>query len=166
MRLAWDIARRYLAPRRGGRFLSFITWVALGGVTVGVTALVVVIAVMTGAQEIFQEKILDVNAHVIVLEYSDNLRMGEWQPVLDSIRKVDGVVSAAPFALTKVVLARGDYGQAADLYGIDVDALGDAATGIEERIQSGSLPLGETDSGLPPMLMGSGLAEVSSPATP
>jgi lipoprotein-releasing system permease protein len=159
MRLAWDVARRYLAPRRGGRFLSFITWVALGGVTVGVTALIVVIAVMTGAKEDFQEKILDVNAHVIVLEYSDNLRMGSWQPVLDSIREVEGVVSATPFALTKVVLARGEYGQAADLYGIDVDALGDAATGIEERIQSGSLPLGETESGLPPMLMGSQLAD-------
>ena len=51
MRLAWDVARRYLAPRRGGRFLSFITWVSLGGVTVGVTALIVVIAVMTGAKE-------------------------------------------------------------------------------------------------------------------
>jgi len=55
MRLAWDVARRYLAPRRGGRFLSFITWVSLGGVTVGVTALIVVIAVMSGAREDFQE---------------------------------------------------------------------------------------------------------------
>ena len=49
MKLAWDVARRYLAPRRGGRFLSFITWISLGGVTVGVTALIVVIAVMSGA---------------------------------------------------------------------------------------------------------------------
>ncbi len=159
MRLAWDIARRYLAPRRGGRFLSFITWVALGGVTVGVTALIVVIAVMTGAKEDFQERILDVNAHVIVLEYSDNLRMGDWHPVLDSIRKVPGVVSATPFALTKVVLARDKYGQAADLYGIDVGELGEAATGIEERIRSGNLPLGETESGLPPILVGSELAD-------
>ena len=44
MKLAWEIARHYLAPRRGGRFLSFITWISLGGVTVGVTALGVVIA--------------------------------------------------------------------------------------------------------------------------
>jgi len=160
MRLAWDVARRYLAPRRGGRFLSFITWVSLGGVTVGVTALIVVIAVMSGAKEDFQEKILDANPHVLVLEYSGgSLRMGNWRPVLDSIRAVEGVVSATPFALTKVVLNREDYGYAADLYGIDVDALGDAATGIEERIRSGSLPLGETDSGLPPLLVGSRLAE-------
>ncbi len=78
MRLAWDVARRYLAPRRGGRFLSFITWVSLGGVTVGVTALIVVIAVMTGAKEDFQEKILDVNPHVLVLEYSRGA-LSEWR---------------------------------------------------------------------------------------
>jgi lipoprotein-releasing system permease protein len=160
MRLAWDVARRYLAPRRGGRFLSFITWVSLGGVTVGVTALIVVIAVMSGAREDFQEKILDANPHVLVLEYSSSLRMGKWRPVLDSIREVEGVVSATPFALTKVVLrTEDDYGQAADLYGIDVDALTDGATGIEERIRSGNLPLGETESGFPPLLVGSRLAE-------
>jgi len=160
MRLAWDVARRYLAPRRGGRFLSFITWVSLGGVTVGVTALIVVIAVMSGAREDFQEKILDANPHVLVLEYSSSLRMGKWRPVLDTIREVEGVVSATPFALTKVVLrTEDDYGQAADLYGVDVGALGNAATGIEERIRSGSLPLGETESGFPPLLVGSRLAE-------
>jgi lipoprotein-releasing system permease protein len=159
MRLAWDVARRYLAPRRSGRFLSFITWVSLGGVTVGVTALIVVIAVMSGAKEDFQEKILDANPHVLVLEYSNSLRMGNWRPVLDSVRGVEGVVSATPFALTKVVLTRDDYGNAADLYGIDVESLGDAATGIEERIRSGTLPLDDTESGYPPLLVGSRLAE-------
>ena len=161
MRLAWDVAHRYLAPRRGGRFLSFITWVSLGGVTVGVTALIVVIAVMSGAKEDFQEKILDANPHVLVLEYSNgSLRMGDWRPLLDSIRGAEGVVSATPFALTKVVLRnQEEYGQAADLYGIDVASLGQAATGIEEKIRTGELPLGETESGLPPLLVGSGLAE-------
>ncbi len=126
----------------------------------GVTALIVVIAVMSGAREDFQEKILDANPHVLVLEYSSSLRMGKWRPVLDSIREVEGVVSATPFALTKVVLrTEDDYGQAADLYGIDVDALTDGATGIEERIRSGNLPLGETESGFPPLLVGSRLAE-------
>jgi lipoprotein-releasing system permease protein len=160
MRLAWDVARRYLAPRRRGRFLSFITWVSLGGVTVGVTALIVVIAVMSGAREDFQEKILDANPHVLVLEYSSSLRMGNWRPVLDTIREVEGVVSATPFALTKVVLrTEDDYGQAADLYGVDIGSLGGSATGIEDRIRSGSLPLGETESGFPPLLVGSRLAE-------
>jgi lipoprotein-releasing system permease protein len=159
MKLAWDVARRYLAPRRGGRFLSFITWVALGGVTVGVTALIVVIAVMTGAKEDFQEKILDVNPHVTVLEAGSSLRMSDWRNVLDTIRGIEGVASATPFALTQVVLRTSfDYGQPAQLYGIDIGTLGDAATGIEERIRDGALPLDTTASGLPPILVGTELA--------
>ena len=159
MRLSWEIARRYLAPRRGGRFLSFITWISLGGVTVGVTALIVVIAVMTGAQEDFQEKILDANPHVLVMEHSSSLRMGNWRPVLDTVRSVEGVVSATPFVLTKVALQRGDYAQAADLYGVALEELGEAVTGIEARIRTGILPLGETESGFPPLLLGDDLAE-------
>lgn len=159
MRLAWDVARRYLAPRRGGRFLSFITWVSLGGVTVGVTALIVVIAVMTGAQEDFQEKILEANPHVLILEHGSSLRMGDWRPVLDTVREMRGVVSATPFVLTKVVLVLGDYSQAADLYGVETESLGEAATGIEERIRSGTLSLDDTESGLPPLLVGSRLAD-------
>ena len=111
MRLAWDVARRYLAPRRGGQFLSFITWISLGGVTVGVTALIVVIAVMTGAKEDFQEKILESNPHVLVLEQSSSLRMSNWRPVLDTIKGARGVVSATPFVLTKVtIVLRRSYG--------------------------------------------------------
>ena len=159
MKLAWDVARRYLAPRRGGRFLSFITWVALGGVTVGVTALIVVIAVMTGAKEDFQEKILEVNPHVTVLESGSSLRMNDWRTVLDTIRAIEGVASATPFALTQVVLRTSfDYSQPAQLYGIDIGTLGDAATGIEERIRDGALPLEGTESGFPPILVGSELA--------
>lgn len=127
----------------------------------GVTALIVVIAVMTGAKEDFQEKILDVNPHVLVLEYFGGaLRMQEWRPVLDSIRKVEGVVTATPFALTQVALTTAnDYAQPAQIYGIDLESLGEAATGIEDRIRSGELSLGGTESGLPPLLVGSGLAE-------
>jgi lipoprotein-releasing system permease protein len=159
MRLAWEIARRYLAPKKGERFLSFITWISLGGVTVGVTALVLVIAVMTGAQEEFQEKILETNPHILVMEYGGSLRMGNWRAIQDSVRAVEEVVSATPFILTKVMLVRGDYSQSADLYGVAINEMGEAATGIEEMIQSGELTLGETESGLPPVLVGNHLAD-------
>jgi lipoprotein-releasing system permease protein len=159
MKLAWEIARRYLAPRKGGQFLSFITWISLGGVTVGVTALIVVIAVMTGAQEDFQDKILEANPHILLMEYSSSLRMGNWESLMDSVKTVDGVVDATPFILTKVALLRDEYAQAADLYGVAVEELGEAATGIEERISEGGLTLGETASGYPPLLVGSRLAD-------
>ena len=68
MNLDWYIARRYLASRKRGRLLSLITWIALGGVTVGGTALIIVIGVMTGMQRDLREKILGSTPHVLVLE--------------------------------------------------------------------------------------------------
>ena len=84
-RLSWFIARRYLAARKGGWYLSFITLVSLGGVTVGVMALVVVIGVMTGMQDDVRERILDATPHVFVFEYqsSTSLRMDDWEEVLE-----------------------------------------------------------------------------------
>ena len=58
MRLSWYIARRNLAARRRGRFLSLITWISVGGIAVGVAALIVVIAVMTGLQRDLHTRIL------------------------------------------------------------------------------------------------------------
>src|SRR5688500_367767 len=126
--LDWYIARRYLASRKRGRLLSLITWIALGGVIVGVTALIVVIGVMTGMQEDLREKILGSTPHVLVLEQGTALRMRNWRGVLDSARLVPDVVSASPFVLTQVTIRRHaqDYAQTADLYGIATEELGGA----------------------------------------
>lgn len=157
-RLDWFVARRYLASRKGGRLLSFITWVALGGVIVGVTALVVVIGVMTGMQEDLRDKILESNAHVLVLQQGTSLRMDGWRSVMDTIRATEGVTAAAPFVLTNAVLELGGYSQFARIYGVSTDTTYDAPTGIERDIARGVYDLETPESGLPPVLLGINLA--------
>jgi lipoprotein-releasing system permease protein len=157
--LDWFIARRYLSARRGGRLLSFITWIALGGVTVGVTALIVVIGVMTGMQEDLRDKILSSTAHVMVLEQGDDLRMQDWRTVLDTARSIQGARAASPFIYSSVWLKRGQYAQPADLYGVPTDPELAGGTELEERILSGFYDMEATASGLPPILLGSGLAD-------
>lgn len=157
-RLDWFIARRYLASRKKGRFLSFITWIALGGVTLGVMALIVVIAVMTGAQEDLRAKILDSTPHVLVLERGTALRMENWRAVEEQIAQVDAVVASAPFILTQVAIYRQDYAQPANLYGVSLDMDHVPVTEMEAEIQRGVLNLEPPESGLPPVLMGSRLA--------
>src|SRR5688572_17220610 len=156
--LDWYIARRYLASRKRGRLLSLITWIALAGVTVGVTALIVVIGVMTGMQQDLRAKILGSTPHILVLQQGSSLRMENWEPLLESTRTVPGVVAASPFILTNVSIRRQEYAQPADLYGIDVGALGESVTEMEEEIRSGAYNLTPPPSGLPPVLVGSGLA--------
>lgn len=153
----WFLARRYLASS-GGNLLSFITWIALGGVVLGVTALIVVIGVMTGMQEDLRGKILESSPHVLVLQQGASLRMDDWPTVAKRVREVEGVVAVAPFVMTQVSVMLGEYAQSADLFGLALDPEGPPATAMEAKIQEGIYRLEDTDSGLPPMLLGSRLA--------
>lgn len=160
MSLEWFIARRYLASRRGAQFLSLITLIAIGGVFVGVMALIVVTAVMSGLQDDLREKILGTNPHIWVTTYGENMEVQAWEGTLGRVRNVPGVGAAAPFVHAEVALATpGGYGQAAILRGVDPDAEGEPITDIVRQIRAGEVRLGDTESEYPPLLMGAGLAE-------
>jgi lipoprotein-releasing system permease protein len=158
MRLEWRVARRYLASRRGTRFLSLITLIAIGGVSVGVTALIVVTAVMNGLQTELRKGILGVNPHVFVLTYGEGMRMDRWEGPLQKTRAVPGVVAAAPFVHTEVGLRnRGGYPEAAVLRGIDVSQKRAEATEIPRMLREARIRLDQTRSGLPAISLGQAL---------
>ena len=149
--LEWYVARRYLSSKGGDRLFSFITWIALGGVTVGVSALVIVIGVMSGMQEDLMGKILESSPHVLVLQQGPSIRMDDWTTVADQVRKIEGVEAVAPFVLTTVTALRETYSQSADMYGVALDPEGPPpVTEMESRIQEGAHELGPTASGLRP----------------
>ncbi len=159
--LNWFIARHYLRAGRGRGLLSLITWIALGGVTLGVAALITVISVMSGMQEELRSKILESTPHLYVLEYNTSLQVKDYEIVVDTILSMDGVEGAAPFAMSNVtlVLEGGEYSQPAYLFGVDIDTLAVPATEMERQIVEGGLDLRLPESGLPPLLMGSVLAD-------
>jgi lipoprotein-releasing system permease protein len=159
-RLEWYIARRYLASRRKGRFLSLITLIAIGGIFLGVTALITVTAVMTGLQRDLQDKILGTNPHVYVFEEGQGFRLGEWPELLRRVREVPAVTAADPFVMTQVVIVPtgGEYAQFGTLYGVDLDSDSPPLSTIHEQLRSGELSLQPTDSGRPGLLVGRRLA--------
>ena len=157
-RLSWFLARRYLASRSGGRLLSFITWIALVGVTVGVAALVVVIGVMTGMQNELRAKILGSTPHITVQQDGSALRLDDWEDVVAKVEEVDGVVSAAPVVWTQVGLVRSGYPQALHLFGVDLEANGVPVTFMEDSLRGGHLSLEKEPGGLTPLVVGSGVA--------
>ena len=109
-KLELQIAWRYLRSRRGSKLLSLISIIAIGGVLVGVSALIVIIGVMNGLQHDLREKILVGSPDVRVLSYGEDLKITDWQTVLDKVRKQPGVVTAAPFVLTEALMTAGhDY---------------------------------------------------------
>jgi len=161
--LDWFIARHYLRAGRGRGLLSLITWIALGGVIVGVAALIIVTAVMTGMQTDLRDKILESTPHVVILQTGSSLRLTDYEQVVDRILEVDGVLGAAPFILSQVNIVTNQsgkrYSQPAYLYGVDIDPTKVAATDMERSIVDGALALDSTESGLPPLLVGRILAD-------
>jgi lipoprotein-releasing system permease protein len=155
----WFVVRRYLASRRQGRFLSLITLIAVGGIFVGVMALITVIAVMTGLQRDLQAKILGTNPHVYVFEDGPGLRLSGWPEVLPLVLASPGVVAAEPYISTQVgVIPQGrTFAQAGILYGIEPGISPTPLTEVHRQIQQGALALGPTISGHPGILLGNRL---------
>ncbi len=106
-RLELAIAWRYLRSRRGSRLLSLISVIAMGGVIVGVSALILINGVMTGLQTDLRNKILLGSPDLRVLTYGDDLTMARWDTVLPIVRRQPGVVAAAPFVLVQGIMTGG-----------------------------------------------------------
>jgi lipoprotein-releasing system permease protein len=84
MPIEWFIALRYLRAKRKQAFISLITFISIAGVAVGVMALIVVIAVMTGFDTHLRTKILGINAHILVRSYDGTF---------DSVKSVEQKIS-------------------------------------------------------------------------
>ncbi len=134
------VALRYLRSRRASRLLSLITVIAVGGVTVGVMALVVVLGVMNGLQNDLREKILVVNPHLRVLTFGEGLRLDDWEDALARVRRADGVEAAAPFVLTQGLISAGhDYAEGVAVMGVEADTGARAVTSFARHFTKGDL---------------------------
>ena len=113
---------RYLRARGQRTNLSLFVWIGVGGVFLGVSALIVVLAVMTGFQDGIRDKIIAANPHLLVFQGGPRgLRAAG--KVVELIREVRGVRSATPFILQQALLTSGAGGAHGGLVrGLDLDA--------------------------------------------
>ena len=147
-RLEFEIAWRYLRSRRGSRLLSFITVIAIGGIVVGVSALIVIIGVMNGLQTDLREKILVGSPDIRVLAYGEDLRIPEWKQLLETVKKKKGVVAAAPFALTQALMRKdpGSYFEGVSVAGIAPKGDGGPeVTTIRDHAKEGDFRIASSD---------------------
>ncbi len=107
MRFALQIAWSHLKGRRRTVGVSAIGLVAVLGVTVGVTALIMVLAVMEGFEIDLREKILGSNAHVVVLHFDGYF--DDYEGTQATLEGIDGVAASAPFIYTKAMI-QGRFG--------------------------------------------------------
>jgi len=127
------VALRYLLARRKQAFISVISLISTLGVTVGVMALVIALALMTGLQQEVRDRILSSNPHIFVWKRGG---MGDYRAETAKLGQLPGVRGAAPAILDKA-LVNGEGGAAfITLKGIDPE-LEPNVTSIREAMRTG-----------------------------
>ena len=129
------VALRYLFARRKQAFISLISLISMIGVTVGVMALVIALALMTGLQGELRDKILSSQAHIYVWKTGG---ITDYAPEVAKLRQVPGVVGAAPTIFGKALVVAGDAQAFISVKAID-PALEPSVTGIKTAMKEGSL---------------------------
>jgi len=123
MKYEWFIGLRYLKAKRKQTFISVITLISIIGFALGVWALIVVLAVMSGFEKTLKEKILGTQAHLVVLKTNQE-GMDQYEEVVKEVEQVKGVASATPFILSQVMLSSESNVFGVVLNGIDPDRVG------------------------------------------
>jgi lipoprotein-releasing system permease protein len=154
------IAIRYLRSKKKHKGISFNTAISIGGVAVGVMALLVVLSVMSGFHEDLQKKILGANSHGVVISYKGTIN--DYRAIMEKVKTDKRVVSVAPFALGQALVSSGKKAHGVFVKGIDLEA-GAKTTEIMNHIKFGKLPdasRNEGADGVPWIMIGKELAEM------
>lgn len=149
------IALRYLKSKKRRRGISFNTIISTGGVAVGVMALLVVLSVMSGFHDDLRKKILGVNAHIVVLNYTGGIE--NYGEVIKELKTLPRVTGASPFVLGQVMVSKGKRAHGVYLRGID-PAYENQTTSLRAHMKEGSLDNLTEDSTLPGIILGSELS--------
>ncbi len=133
----FHIAIRYLKAKHQTKSISLSTLISIGGVAVGVAALVATLAVMTGFKEELRDKILGTNSHIVV---SDRTRenIENYDQLVEAVSGVPHVVAATPFIFRQVLLSSETSAFGVVLRGIDPLREGEV-TQITQNIIEGKI---------------------------
>lgn len=166
VRLALFIARRYLRSKHTLNFISVITAISIGGITLGVAALVIVMSLFNGFQALIDRFLIGFDPHIRISAISSHngTSGGQWLTVSDSLqRQVQsalqslGAVSMAPVASGKMICVSGRSMQPFQLIGMEAGTA-DAVSGIRKTLVVGDFRL-ETSSPTIALVMGATLAD-------
>jgi len=102
---SFQIGVRYLRSKKRAT-VSMITLISIIGVALGVAALLAVLSITTGFEKAFRDKVLGVNAHVLVLKYGREFR--DYRDVLATVGEMPEVAGIAPFSINEMMLTKGE----------------------------------------------------------
>lgn len=132
------ISLRYLKAKRKQAFISLINIISIGGVAVGVAALIIVLAVMTGFKEDIRDKILGTTAHIIIQQPDANIK--NYQQLVNQLQPVDRIVSISPYVSGHLLLSSAENVTGIKVLGID-PLQADGVSHLENNLIDGHVGL-------------------------
>src|SRR4029079_10589200 len=130
-----QIALRYLLAKRKQAFISVISSISTLGVTVGVMAVIIALAIMTGLQQELRDRIVGANPHVYVWS---RIGIADYHKEVEKLRRVPHVVGAAPAVLGRALISPQNNREAIQIKGID-PALEPTVTDLKSAMLTGSI---------------------------
>ncbi|MBE3109267.1 MAG: ABC transporter permease [Acidobacteria bacterium] len=140
MKFELFVARRYLTARRKQAFISVITSISVIGIAIGVAALVIAIALITGFQGDVQDKILGATSHVMVSDLGGQ-GLADYEGLAEKIRAIPGVESVTPVVYNTVLITGLGESSGALVKGIDFDRERQGAAWLQ-KLEAGRIPDG------------------------
>ena len=113
---------RYTRSRRRAqgrnRLVSFISFVSILGIALGITTLIVVLSVMNGFQEELRDRTLGVASHIEIESFDGAARVTDWQQVIEDSSRHPEVIASAPYINEQGMLMLGESVRGAQIRGI------------------------------------------------
>jgi lipoprotein-releasing system permease protein len=155
MNFEFFVAMRYLRAKRKQAFISVISLVSIMGVALGVASLIIVLGVMNGFSENLRDKILGMNAHVVVGDYTGGI--SGYVELAEELNSLPGVSGSSPFIYTEVMLSSPGGVKGVVLRGID-PAKASGVMSLDQEMTAGRVADLATEYDFPGIIIGQELA--------
>ena len=166
MRFELFVAARYLKAKRRQAVVGVVTAISIAGVTAGVAALIIALAITNGMRRDMQDRLIDSSAHVQLMRTNQNEGIRDWQPLLARLSKIPHVVAAAPELDEQVVVAHGAREGYALIEGIIPEyeknvskILASAPPSAVQALEPSNEPADSSGASVPPVVLGRDLAD-------
>ena len=147
------IGLRYVRTQRRGFSVSFISWVSMIGVCLGVAALIVILSVMNGFESELRSRLLNLSSHATISGSPQQMR--NWQSLASTARQMNGVIGVAPYVELQGMVGRGGSLEGVKLRGVLIDQESQVAD-VSQHMITGSFD--SLTTGSRNMVLGAGLA--------
>lgn len=159
MRFEWFVCLRYLRAKRKHNFVSLISIISVAGVAIGVMALIIVLAVMTGFTNELRDKILGINSHIVIQKLEG--RISDYDEIQKELETLPGIVATTPYIFSQTMITSGDAGTGSILRGIDPQSA-DRVLDLDRFLNGGriaDLAPSQENGRLPGIILGHELAK-------